>query len=110
MRAPRLLGDLASAFTMPTVLKLTAGSQPNSCYSPFCLRDSRRSSSKFNLLSTNKTICFSSSSRSQTEEDSTVPASYNKVSSVKKTPLKIKTSVTTRENPISWNLELNQTD
>ena len=27
MRAPRLLGDLASAFTMPTVLKLTAGSQ-----------------------------------------------------------------------------------
>ena len=35
MRAPRLLGDLASAFTMPTVLKLTAGSQPNSCYSPF---------------------------------------------------------------------------
>ena len=32
---------------------------------------------QFNLLSTNKTICFSSSS-SQTEEDSTVPASYNR--------------------------------
>ena len=53
MRAPRLLGDLASAFTMPTVLKLTAGSQPNSCYSPFCLRDFRReqrNSKKINII------------------------------------------------------------